>query len=391
MVPEFFQFHSPVKIIYGFGIIDDLSVEFQALQVERLFLLSDPALEKAGILERVRKGLQNAGLALTGEFLDIPQDSDVSVVRQAAAEARESGAQGLLAVGGGSVIDTAKAANIVFTNGGDLIDDFSGAGILEAPLNPLVVIPTTAGTGSEATLAAVIYDRETKTKLAFSDKYLLPHLAVLDPELTLTLPPALTASTGMDALTHAIESTISIDWSPVSRALAFGAVEMIFASLKRAVTDGSDLEARGAMLVAANMAGIAFSHSMVGCVHSMAHATGGLYRVPHGTANAILLPYGMEYNFQEGKEVFSRLAPLMGVNTTGLGVDEAAQGAIDAVRNLVRDLGRLSSMPVRLRDAGVPEEGLELIAEHALEDGSSIYNPREMEKEALLDFIRKAY
>ncbi len=391
MVPEFFQFHSPVKVLFGAGLIDDLSIEFESLGLHKIFLISDSRLAGPGILDRMRESLSRAGVDIEGEYLDIPQDSDVSSVAEAAASARNSGAEGIVALGGGSVIDTAKAANIVFTNGGDLLDDFSGAGILENPLKPLVAIPTTAGTGSESTLVAVIFDRETNTKVSFSDRYLLPDLAILDPELTLSLPPELTASTGMDALTHAIESTISIDWSPVSRALAFGAVEIIFRYIERAVTNGDDIEARGAMLIAANMAGIAFSHSMVGCVHSMAHAAGGLYRVPHGTANAILLPHGMEYNFHEGKETFARLAPLMGVETADMDVASAARAAIQAVKNLVERLGKLSSMPTRLKDAGVPEDGPENIAEHAPEDGASIYNPRDITREELLPYIRNAY
>jgi alcohol dehydrogenase class IV len=289
------------------------------------------------------------------------------------------------------VIDAAKGANFTFTNGGDLIEDYSGAGILTKPLNPLIVIPTTAGTGSECTLAAMIYDVENKTKLAFSDQFLLPNLAVLDPAMTISMPSGLTASTGMDALTHAIEAYTGIDASPHADALSIAAIEHIFKNIVKATENGNDLEARGGMLIGANLAGIAFSHSMVGCVHGMAHAVGGLARVPHGIANAILLPHGMEYNFEQVKEKYAKLAPVMGEDISGLSIDDAAQKAIHAVKNLTARLNRLDALPLRLRDVGVSEDQLLQIANAAVDDGSSIYNPREVVAKEILVHIKNAY
>ena len=390
-LPEFFQFHNPTRVVYGAGLARDLSMECMSLGVTKYFVVSDRAIDDAGLVEMVTKGLISAGIEIAGAFLEVPQDSEVAIVTEVAEKARESGAQGLIAIGGGSVIDTAKGANIIFTEGGDLVKDYSGAGTLTRPLKPLIVIPTTAGTGSECTLVAVIYDRTNKTKLSFSDKYLLPSIAVLDPEMTITLPPGLTASTGMDALTHAIEASVDIDASPMSDILARGAIELIFQNLVAAVEDGNNLEARGAMLIAANMAGIAFSHSMVGCVHAMAHTVGAHFRVPHGVANAILLPAGMEYNFEEGKEKFVKMTHLMGLNTEGLSIDGGAKRAIAEVRSLTSRLNDLGVLPVRLRDAGVTAESLPRIAEMSLEDGSSFYNPREMTAEDLLVHLKKAY
>jgi alcohol dehydrogenase class IV len=188
-----------------------------------------------------------------------------------------------------------------------------------------------------------------------------------------------------------VESYIDVDASPHSEALAVAAIKNIFKYLVRATKRGDDLEARGGMLIAANMAGSAFSHSMVGCVHAMAHAVGGLTRVPHGVANAILLPHGMAYNFEVSKEKYAALAPAMGVDTTGMSVDEAARAAIAAVRDLGRQLNDLKAIPIRLRDAGVPEESLPAIAEAATEDGSVIYNPREVEAEGILIHLKNAY
>ena len=254
-----------------------------------------------------------------------------------------------------------------------------------------MVIPTTAGTGSECTIAAVIYDAKNKTKLAFSDSYLLPDLAVLDPLMTQSLPPGLTASTGMDALTHAVESYVGIDTSPHSEAFATAAIEYIFKYLVKSTENGDDLEARGAMLIASNLAGTSFSHSMCGIVHGMAHPTGALFRVPHGVANTIFLPHGMEYNFEECKEKFATLAYFMGEDVSGLSVDDAAKKAIEAVKKLTAQLNKACGIPTRLRDAGVPEDRLMEIAEGAVEDGTSIYNPREVEAEEVIVHVKNAY
>lgn len=391
MLPEFYQFHHPTKVIYGEGLADDFSHELEELNARKYFVVSDHVIHDLGLVQKVMAGLQETGFAITGEFYDVPQDASVQAVEAISRLATESGAQGLIAIGGGSVIDAAKAANFVFSEGGNLIEDYSGAATLTKPLKPLIVIPTTAGTGSECTLVAVIHDVENKTKLAFSDKFLLPDLAVLDPVMTRSLPPGLTASTGMDALTHAVESYVGVDSSPHSEALAAAAIRYIFKYLVRATQDGDDMEARGGMLIAANLAGSSFSHSMVGCVHSMSHALGGIARVPHGVANAILLPHGMAYNFEACKQKYAALAPLMGEEVSGLSVEEAARKAMEAVRGLGRRLSALDALPMRLRDAGVSREVLAQVAEAAVEDGTIVYNPREVVAEEILKHLENAY
>ncbi|MCK5683672.1 iron-containing alcohol dehydrogenase [bacterium] len=391
MLSEFFQFQNRTKIVYGEGMALDFTHELEELGTSKFFIVSDRIIEKLGMVKQIKDALISEGIEITGEFFDVPQDASITCVEEISKLATESKAEGLIAIGGGSVIDAAKGANFIFTNGGKLIDDYSGASTLSAPLNPLVVIPTTAGTGSECTLVAVINDVENKTKLAFSDPYLLPSLAVLDPEMTRTLPPGVTASTGIDALTHAIEAYVGIDGSPYSDAFAVAAIEHIFNNIVQATENGDDLEARGYMLIGSNLAGIAFSHSMVGCVHCMAHATGGLTRVPHGIANGIYLPHGMEYNFEEVKEKFAKLAPVMGEDVTGLSVDEAARKAIDAVKNLLGRLNSLDAIPLRLRDVGVSEDQLVEIANAAEEDGASLYNPREVVAKEILVHIKNAY
>jgi len=313
------------------------------------------------------------------------------VVKRCAALAREKGAEGIIAMGGGSSLDTAKAANIVFSLGGDLVEDYSGTQTITRELNPLIAIPTTAGTGSEVTSSAVILDEESNSKLSFNDSYMRPTLALLDPELTLTLPAKVTAMTGMDALTHAIEAFTSLQANPMSDALAMKAIKLIKDNVISAVRQGDDLEVRSNMLIAANMAGIAFDHAMVGVVHAMSHATGGVAHVPHGMANNIFLPYGMEYNLETSAERYAGIARRFGIETSPMSQAEAAQAAIDYVRKMSQELKEACGLPNRLQEAGVREEQLETIAELAFEDGTCFFNPREVELEGIRKKIKEAF
>jgi len=391
MLPEFFEFHNPTKVVYEAGVATDLKPELDIIGIEKYFIVSDKPIADLGLVQKVEDGIVESGFIVTGKYTEVKQDAELEGVKRCAEMIKSSGAEGIIAIGGGSVIDTAKAANILFSKGGDLVEDYSGAHTLTSRLNPLIVIPTTAGTGSEVTMVAMVYDSENKEKLAFPDKYLLPDLAVLDPEMTLSLPPRLTASTGMDALTHAVEAYVGTAASPISDAFSSCAIELISKNIVRATENGEDIEARGSMLIGSCMAGIAFTHSMVGCVHGMAHATGALYRVPHGVANGIYLPYGLEYNFDEIYEKLANLCTPMGIDTNGKDKREMAQAVIGKIFGIRKALNDLDALPLRLRDVGVPEDGLQAIAEGALNDGTSFYNPREMDEESLLPYIKKAY
>lgn len=383
---DFFQFSVPTHIIFGDGISQDFSAELSRFPMTRVMVVSDPMLVKSGLVAPIRQGLTSAGLEIAGEFLNIPPASSVKVVKELAFEAKQCGADGLVAIGGGTVIDTAKAANILLTHGGDLLNDYSGAQTVPGPLKPLVAIPTTAGTGSEVTQAAVIYDDASQMKLSFVDHHLRPHLAVLDPLLTVGLPARLTAATGMDALTHAIEAWTSVESNPFSNALALHAIRLIMRCLLPAVIDGEDLSARKGMMTAATMAGVAFDHAMVGVVHAMAHATEAVAHVHHGTANAILLPLGMEYNRDVCADKYAELGPRM-----GLGQARNVDVVIGQVRALTKELQRKCGLPTRLRDAGVTQEQLPQIAALAVQDGTCVYNPREVEESEILKVLGQAW
>jgi alcohol dehydrogenase class IV len=378
MLPEFFAFHLPTRVVYGAGLVHDLSAELSAIPARRYFLVTDKIIRAAGLADRVAEGFKNSGVEIAGFFDDVPPNSEVQVCIRAAEAAKASGADGLVAVGGGSVIDTAKAANILFTLGGDLINDYSGAETVSQPLAPLVAVPTTAGTGSEATGIAVIYNEAEHVKNPFTSTHLLPALAVLDPEMTFTMPPLVTAATGMDALTHAVEAYLGPQATPFTDGVGLQAIRLIQRNLVAACEAPEDVEARGSMLIAACLAGVSFNHSMVGIVHAMSHTLGGLHHVAHGTANSICLPYGMHYNLPVCGEQLARLAHYLGKETRGLDRETAAEKAIEAVMELRAELKRAAKLPDRLSGVGIKKADLPAIAEGAVMDGTSFYNPREV-------------
>lgn len=387
---SFFQFHVPTKILSDIGISKDFAHELNLMGVNRVFVVTDQTLVKLGLCRPVMDALEKSGIKICGVFTDVASDSSVNTVTQCAAQAKSAGAQAFLAIGGGSVMDTAKGANILFTLGGDLKNDYSGAQTITQDLSPLIAIPTTAGTGSEVTSAIVIYDEDSGTKLSFVDDHIMPTLAVLDAELTVGLPPLLTAATGLDALTHAIESVLSVQRSPVSDALAFQAIQLIWQNLLTCVEDGSNLDARSALLTASNLAGMAFNHAMVGVVHSVAHAVGAVARVHHGTANGIFLPYGLEYNRREAAAEIVRLSSSLGVKPSD-DQQETVDQVIAAVRGLLNELNRICGFPLSYREAGVKKDQLEKIAGLAEQDGASFYNQRAVGKAEILPYLERAW
>jgi alcohol dehydrogenase len=382
---DFFEFQSRTRVLYKSGLVNELGHEAGRLGT-RVLIVADQGVAQAGLLDRVRVGLGD--VAVVGVFAEVPPNSSVAVVERGAAYAREVGADLLVAVGGGSPIDTAKAIRILLTEGGKL-HDYEGYNVLERPLVPMIAIPTTAGTGSEVTAWAVIRDEAAHLKLAFSSVFLAPELAVLDPEMTRTLPPRLTAATGLDALTHAIESFVGTNANPISDSLALQAIDMIANNLRAATHLGEDLEARSQMLIASCIAGIAFSSGggSLGIVHALAHSVGGAFEVHHGTANAILLPHGMRFNSVAVPNRFSRIARALGVNAGGRAEEDVIADGVEAVRSLAVDC----LLPMRLREVGVPEDALPSIAETALGDAASFTNPRPITYDDAFGVLRAAW
>jgi len=386
---DFYQHAGTTRVISGRDLLSSTGFELQKEGARRVFVVTDEGVRGTGLVERVEAGVADGGLEVAGVYDKVPQDSSTHVVDDCAAAAKEVGADSFLAVGGGSVMDTAKVADAVFTHGGDargqegfflMPREEDGMG---RPLDiaPLACIPTTAGTGSEVSMAAVIKDPDQKVKLEIADFPLFPRLAILDPETTRTLPPSVAAATGMDAMTHAIEGYVSVDWSPHQDARSLQALRMIRDNLERAVQRGEeDEEARGNMLIAANLA-ITIS---LGSVHAMSHPAGAQFGVPHGVANAIHLPHVIRHNAAGSTDIADRYRDI------GEIFDVADPDIGDALASYVTGLvGRLG-LPTRLSQAGVPEDGIPALVEGAMGDGTTLLNPREMSEEDYAELYRAA-
>ena len=386
---DFYQYASTTRVIAGRDLLGSTGFEFLKEGAGRVFLVTDEVIRATGLVDRVEAGVVDGGLELAGVFDDVPQDSSTAIVDRCAAAAKEAGADSFLAVGGGSVMDTAKVADAVFTHGGSAREQ---EGFLLMPreadgmgrpleIAPLACIPTTAGTGSEASMAAVIKDPEHRVKLEIADFPLFPRLAILDPETTRTLPAPVAAATGMDAMTHAIEGYVSNDWSAHGDARSLHALRLIRDNLERAVEGGeADEEARGNMLIAANLA-ITIA---LGSVHAMSHPAGAHFGVPHGVANAIHLPHVIRHNAAGAADIADRYRDIGEL----FGIDEPEIG--DALADHITALvGRLG-LPTRLSQAGVPESGIPVLVEGAMGDGTTLLNPREMGEKDYAELYRRA-
>ncbi len=379
-----FEYNNPTKIIFGENSVKDIGLEVDNLGGTRALIVTDQGIVKAGLTERIKEAL---GPRFTGIFDGCVQDSGFNLVNAAADFAREKGTDILVSVGGGSVIDTAKGISVLLREGGKL-QDYSGVQMLNRPQTPHIVVPTTAGTGSEVTWAAVIKNEERNAKETLLDYYLIPNIAVLDPTMTAGLPPQITAGTGMDALTHAVEGIHALQAQPIADAMALHAISLIVEYLPRCVENGDDLLARGQQMLAATMAGVAFGNAQVGLVHAIAHSVGALFGVPHGLANGILLPHVMLFNLEECADRYALIARAMNLDTHGLNDLEAGKKAAEAVWALTGKIG----LTQKLRDCGVPESGLAEAAELSLSDASIIYNPRMViDAEEVLEVLKQAW
>ncbi|MDD4078848.1 MAG: iron-containing alcohol dehydrogenase [Eubacteriales bacterium] len=394
MIPDYYEFQNSVKILSGKNALENIPFELYNLQASRPIVLTNEMLEKIGLVQTVIKSFAEQEISVGAIYTDIPADSSIEVVNDAARVFREQECDSIIAIGGGSVIDTAKGLSIVITQGSDDIMEYMGSEIItrKNPL-PFIVVPTTAGTGSETTLVAVIANLKRKVKMEFLSYNLLPDVAVLDPRMTTTLPPRLTASTGIDALSHAVEGYTCLQKNPLSDAYAFAAINLIREYLDLAVEKGTDAKARLAMANASMLAGVAFSNSMVGLVHAIGHACGGVSQVPHGDAMGILLPWCMEYNMDKLGELYAQLLlPLAGADIyAATPAEKRGQKAADTIREMTSRFNKICGLPVSLQQAGVKKEDLGRIAKTALNDGAVIINPKESEYEDILAILNKAY
>jgi len=400
-LPAYYEFCCRVKTVSGHHCLEKIPEILDDLGAKTPMIITDRGVFEAGLIDVVKSAMTSR-VNIGSVESEVPPDSDLMVVNRLAGVYREKGCDAIIAVGGGSVLDTAKGVNIVVSeNAGDLMA-FTGAGALKRPLKPLIAIPTTSGTGSEVTLVAVIADHEKERKMLFTSYFLLPDVALLDPRMTLSLPPAITSATAMDALSHAVEAYTCLAKNPLSDAFARASMELMRDNLFNVMARPDDKEGRLALAVAANLAGVAFSNAMVGMVHTLGHSVGAVCRVPHGTCMAILLSYGLEYNLHKNARFTSELLlPLGGEEIyAGTPKHRRAERVISLIREWNDRLFHLTDgkharcfkeVTDSKGNAMVPRDKLKDIAITAMGDGSIFYNPEELDVDDALMVLIHAW
>jgi len=393
VIPAYYEFSNRAKVLSGEKAIENIPYELQSLEASHPILVTNRQLRDLGLVDIVLSALAAGGIEVCAIYDAVPVDSSVDVVNDLARVYREAGCDAIIAVGGGSVLDTAKGANIVLTTGAQDIKEYMGTEIIKARcMKPFIAVPTTAGTGSEVTGAAVIKDTERHVKMGFVSYSLLPDVAVLDPRMTEGLPPRLTASTALDALTHAVEAFSCRQANPLSDGYARAAIDLIREYLPVVLDNGRDRTGRLAMANAALLAGVSFSNAMVGIVHAIGHACGGQCGVAHGDAMGILLPHGMEYNMDVAGERYGELLlHLKGAEAyASTPADERPAAAVAAVRDMLSDAATRAGMPMRLSQVGVSAEQLPVIAATAINDGAISMNPKDADVSDVIGILRAA-
>ncbi len=379
------NYYVPTRVIVGAGVSKRVGPELAERGIRRALLVTDRGVLSAGLIKDAEDALRAEGIdhAL---FSNVEPNPSVATVEAGLELYKREGCGGIVAIGGGSPMDTAKAVGILATNGGS-ITAYEGVGKVGEPLPFLAALPTTCGTGSEATSFAVITDPSRRFKFAVGSPHLFPALALVDPGLMLGLPPELAASTGMDALTHAIESFTSRFSMPITEGLALEALGLISRNLGEVVKGGADVRRMEALAVASTMAGMAFTNTRLGNVHAMAHTLGGHFDLAHGVANAILLPYVMDFNLSACPERYGRVARAMGEEVEELTPEEAGSRAVDAVRRLASEVG----IPGTLTEVGCRKEGIPALAEDSVKSGNVAANPRETGREDIVNIFSAAF
>jgi alcohol dehydrogenase class IV len=381
-------FHIPPVLIFGSGASERVGEESRKLGVEKGLIITDEVLINLGILDSIKQALSQAKVQFA-IYSGVFTEPTVEFVQEGLKTYKQNGCDFLLAVGGGSAIDTAKAIAVMVTNVGS-IEDYMGLNKIPKGGIPLIVIPTTAGTGSEVTQFTIITDTKRDVKMLIGSPFLIPQEAIVDPLLTLSMPRGLTAATGIDALTHAIEAYVSVKAQPMSDIFCLSAIELISGNLRQAWSNGNNIEAREKTMLGALQAGIAFSNSSVALVHGMSRPVGAYFHVAHGVSNATLLGVVTEFSLIGNPTRYARIAKAMGENVERLTILEAADLAAKSIKRLIKDI-KIPS----LQQLGVDKEKLDKLApqmaEDAIASGSPANNPRQATKEEIIELYKLAY
>lgn len=376
-------YYVPSINLMGAGCLNDLGAIVNDLGFKKAFVVTDNFLMSNGVANKVLNVLEEYGIGYE-VYSEVVPNPTCKNVHDGLNRLKGTDCDFLVSIGGGSPQDTAKAIGILATNGGE-IKSYEGVNISKNKSMPIVAVNTTAGTSSEVTINYVVTDEERHVKMVMVDKNSLATVTVNDPELMVEKPASLTAATGMDALTHAIETIVTPGAYPVSDATALAAVKIIFDYLPRAVENGHDIEAREQMVYAVFLGGIAFSNAGLGNVHAMAHQLGGIYNLPHGVCNAMLLPYVEEENAKYVPEKFVSIANVLGYDVEGKSAQECAAFVVKAMKELAKKVG----IPATLGELGVNEVNFELLAENAMKDICAPGNPVEFTKEQIIELYKK--
>jgi len=381
-------FHIPPVLIFGSGASEGVGEESRKLGVEKGLIVTDKVMVKVGIVDGITKALEQNKVKYV-IYDGVATEPTVEFVQEGLKTYKENGCDFLLAVGGGSAIDTAKAIAVMATNAG-AIQDYQGLNKIPKEGVPLIAIPTTAGTGSEVSQFTIITDTKRDVKMLIGSPFVIPQEAIVDPLLTLLMPRGLTAATGIDALTHAIEAYVSVKAQPMSDIFCLSAIELISGNLRQAWSNGNNIEAREKTMLGALQAGIAFSNSSVALVHGMSRPIGAYFHVAHGVSNAALLGVVTEFSLIGNPARYARIAQAMGENVGQVTVLEAADLAAKSIKRLVKDI-KIPS----LQELGVDKEKLDKLApkmaEDAIASGSPANNPRQATKEEIIELYKLAY
>jgi alcohol dehydrogenase len=381
-----FTVNQPTKICFGVNSTKQLGDVITQLKGNRVFLVADPGLKKAGIIKQITSVLNRRKIPFT-LFDKVVPEPGLKLADQGMKLAKKDKADCVVGVGGGSALDIAKAISILLTNGGKA-ENYLGLDRIANPGVPKIMIPTTAGTGAEVTFTAVFINEKTNSKGGMNGDPLYPDAAILDPALTLSLPPDITAATGIDAFTHALEAFVSTQSHEISDMYAIEAMSLISNNLATAYANGNNIEARSAMLMGSLLGGKALATAGVGLVHAMAYPLGGMFNTAHGLANAVLLPYVVEYNVIGNPEKFATIAQIMGYDVEGLPLREAAQLAVEAIHQLNSDVG----IPNSLEALDIPPNRIPEMAEIALTVTRPVENnPRKPTLEDVIEVYEEAF
>ena len=380
------SFFSPNRVLFGIGASREIGKEAKALGGTKVLIVTDPGVVNSGLVSSLRANLEEAGMKVF-LFDRVEPEPSASLVDESAQLTKENGVDVVIGVGGGSSLDIAKGASLLASNPGNVLD-YSGMDLIPKRGLPKILVPTTAGTGSEVTRVFVLIDKRDNMKKVVFSNYSIPELALVDPMLTISMPSKVTADTGMDALVHAIETYVSMNATPFSDLLASRAIELIAKYLPMAFAKGENIEARYHMSLASLLAGMAFASGGLGAVHALAYPLGTEYHLPHGRTNAIMLPHVMEFNSIGNRSRYALIAEMMGKKEVPIDLKAGVAKAVEAVIQLLDDI----QIPYHLKDYGIPKEAIPKLVEGGMRQARLfVPNPRDLREEDVEAIYTKAW